>query len=102
MKMIYGLVAILFLVGCSLGECTNLNYGRCDVVGKIVDFDIEMAGTGIGIGAQLHQKATVTLENGKKFVIDEDNLINELSTDSYYMKCGECYGTGYYYDIIKD
>ena len=68
----------------------------------LTDFEIEMAGTGIGAGAQLHQKAVVTLDNDKKIIINDDTDINNLETGSIYVRCGCCYGDSCYYNEVRN
>jgi hypothetical protein len=94
------LVLVLFVItGCS--ECDNPKHGQCEVVGQITDFQIAMAGTGIGIGSQIYKEATIILEDGTKFVTDNPDIIDNLQTGSYYMKCVPCYGTGWYYNVQR-
>lgn len=93
------IILCLALGGCYLDECTNPHYGTCNVISKIVDFDIDIAGTGIGPGAQVHYIATVELENGDKFTMTDEWEIRSLERGKYYVKCGDCYGTGFHYTI---
>jgi len=89
-----GIIALLLSSGCG---CSNPLVGQCEAVGTIVDFDLDITGTGIGAGSQVWKYATVTLDNGDKFI--ESNyyaggvdIVDDIAVGKTYYLCQPCYG----------
>lgn len=82
------------MIGPSPGECTQPHANECVRVDFVKDFDIAMAGTGIGIGSQVHTMATIEYESGEKEVITSKSTINKLYRGASLYQCLACYGDG--------
>ena len=92
MKLLIILGLCIFLIGC---DCSNPNVGQCEEISKIKNFEVDMAGTGIGAGAQLHYMVEIDLENGQNIVKTYHDRMPDIYIGQKYSRCGAC-SQGYY------